>query len=80
MSDFELANPATEYSQLIDNIGNTVNEARNNLAQAVNSIMVDAYWQVGQQIVEFEQKGNSRAAYGENLAAKAVQGFDAAVW
>lgn len=67
MSDFELANPATEYSQLIDNIGNTVNEARNNLAKSVNSIMVDAYWQVGQQIVEFEQKGNSRAAYGENL-------------
>ena len=67
MSDYELANPSTEYSQLIDSIGNTLNEARNNLAQAVNSVMVDAYWQVGQQIVEFEQKGSARAAYGENL-------------
>ena len=67
MNDYELANPSTEYSQLIDSIGNTLNEARNNLAQAVNSVMVDAYWQVGQQIVEFEQKGNARAAYGENL-------------
>ena len=57
MSDDELANPSTEYSQLIDRIGNTLNEARNNLAQAVNSVMVDAYWQVGQQIIEFEQKG-----------------------
>ncbi len=67
MSDYKLANPSTEYSQLIDSIGNTLNEARNNLAQAVNSVMVDAYWQVGQQIVEFEQKGSARAAYGENL-------------
>ena len=67
MNDYELANPSTEYSQLIDSIGNTLNEARNNLAQAVNSVMVDAYWQVGQQIVEFEQKGSARAAYGENL-------------
>lgn len=48
MNDYELANPSTEYSQLIDSIGNTLNEARNNLAQAVNSVMVDAYWQVGQ--------------------------------
>ena len=62
MNDYELANPSTEYSQLIDSIGNTLNEARNNLAQAVNSVMVDAYWQVGQQIVEFEQKGSARAA------------------
>ncbi len=84
MSDYELATPSTEYSQLIDSIGNTLNEARNNLAQAVNSVMVDAYWQVGQQIVEFEQKGSARRKRQSRIrrkpVASAIQRFDAAIW
>ncbi len=32
---------------------------------AVNSSMVQAYWQIGRIIVEHEQKGNKRAAYGK---------------
>jgi len=29
--------------------------------------LVETYWQVGKYIVEFEQKGKSKAVYGENL-------------
>ena len=34
---------------------------------AVNSAMVEAYWQIGRRIVEEEQKGQERADYGKNL-------------
>ena len=33
--------------------------------RAVNTAMVEAYWQVGRLIVEHEQGGKKRAAYGE---------------
>lgn len=62
-----MANPSTEYRQLIDSIGNTLNEARNNLAHAVNSVMVDVYWQVDSRSLNMSKKGSARAAYGENL-------------
>ena len=39
--------------------------ARSSALQAVNSAMVHAYWQVGRLIVEHEQGGKGRAAYGE---------------
>lgn len=35
--------------------------------QAVNVQLVETYWQVGRQIVEFEQKGAVRAEYGAAL-------------
>jgi hypothetical protein len=41
--------------------------ARNNTYRAVNSIMVETYWQIGRRIVEQEQNGKDRADYGEKL-------------
>jgi predicted nuclease of restriction endonuclease-like (RecB) superfamily len=35
--------------------------------QAVNTKMTQTYWQVGRQIVEFEQGGKSKAEYGKAL-------------
>jgi predicted nuclease of restriction endonuclease-like (RecB) superfamily len=37
------------------------------VCKAVNSAMVGTYWQIGRRIVEQEQKGKSRADYGEYL-------------
>lgn len=42
-------------------------EARNKAIQSVNTVMVQAYWLIGREIVEAEQKGKNRADYGENL-------------
>lgn len=39
--------------------------ARSSAYRAVNTAMVQAYWQVGRLIVEHEQGGRKRAAYGE---------------
>ena len=41
--------------------------ARAGAYRAVNAAMVEAYWQVGRLIVEHEQGGRRRAAYGESV-------------
>ena len=41
--------------------------ARQKTYSAVNSAMVEAYWLIGKRIVEEEQHGNERAAYGEEI-------------
>ena len=41
--------------------------ARNKVYRAANSEMVQAYWNIGQLIVEHEQNGNTRAEYGKEV-------------
>jgi predicted nuclease of restriction endonuclease-like (RecB) superfamily len=42
-------------------------EARSRAYRAVNISMVQAYWNIGRVIVEEEQKGKTKADYGESL-------------
>jgi predicted nuclease of restriction endonuclease-like (RecB) superfamily len=42
-------------------------EARAKALQSVNAAMVAAYWHIGREIVEEEQRGGRRAGYGERL-------------
>jgi predicted nuclease of restriction endonuclease-like (RecB) superfamily len=53
--------------------------ARGNVARVINSEMVVAYWHIGREIVEEEQRGKSRADYGkkllEGLAGRLSDGF-----
>lgn len=51
-------------------IAGLLTKARSNAYRAVNSIMVETYWKIGQRIVEEEQNGKSRAEYGEKLIEK----------
>jgi predicted nuclease of restriction endonuclease-like (RecB) superfamily len=55
------------YQQLITQIGSLLQNGRQQAAQAVNTILVQTYWHIGQHIVEYEQKGNQRAEYGTQL-------------
>lgn len=55
------------YKNLIDQIGQLLNESRNKVAQTVNTILVQTYWAVGKYIVEYEQGGNENAEYGSQL-------------
>lgn len=57
----------TSYDQLITQIGNLLQSGRKQAVQAVNTILVQTYWHIGQHIVVFEQKGNERAEYGSQL-------------
>jgi len=57
----------TIYKKLLNNIGNEYLTARNNAVKLVNAELVRAYWNIGNYIIEYEQKGNIKAEYGEKL-------------
>src|SRR3989344_6644758 len=56
-----------KYNQLLDSIGSLLETGRKQAYQAVNSILVGTYWEIGKQIVEFEQDGKEKAEYGSKL-------------
>ena len=60
----ETKNPV-EANALFEQILQIVDQARSQVKQAVNSQMVQAYWQIGRLIVEHEQQGQARAEYGK---------------
>ena len=49
------------------NIKNILQNARSNAYRQINFIMVEAYWHIGKQIIEEEQRGKHRAEYGKAL-------------
>lgn len=57
--------PTDVTNPLYQEIRTVLESARASAYRAVNSAMVQAYWQVGRLIVEHEQGGRKRAAYGE---------------
>ncbi len=54
-------------SDFIQEIKRIVTQARQRAYTAINSAMVEAYWQMGKRIVEQEQQGKDRADYGSQL-------------
>ena len=54
-------------SRLLDGVRVILREARGKAYAAANAAMVDAYWRIGQRIVEEEQGGAARADYGTQL-------------
>jgi len=56
-----------KYSELIDSIGLTLQKARENAVKAINAELVNANWEIGRYIVEFEQDGKEKAEYGSSL-------------
>ncbi len=67
------------YRDVIVDVANIVDAARDNAARSVNAAMTAAYWLIGRRIVEFEQSGEERAEYGtaliERLSADLTQRF-----
>ena len=64
---------------LYQNIAEILQSARKKSYRAINYAMIEAYWSIGQQIVEEEQQGKHRAEYGAKLlpylAKKLQTGF-----
>ena len=56
-----------EYVRLVSRISDLWEDAKAKAAIAVNTELLDANWQTGQYIVEFEQGGNAKAKYGDKL-------------
>ena len=52
---------------LVDDVRGILRQARGKAYAVVNTTMVEAYWRIGQRIVEEEQGGSARADYGSHL-------------
>jgi predicted nuclease of restriction endonuclease-like (RecB) superfamily len=63
----------TEYQQLLGQIAHDYQQGQVRAVQAVNTQLIETYWQVGQRIVEFEQNGKERAEYGKSLISQLAQ-------
>ena len=57
----------SEYKRLVSLISGLWEKAKEKAALAINSELLDANWQTGRYIVEFEQGGNAKERYGEQL-------------
>lgn len=55
------------YQQIHDGIIHLVDSARTETVRSVNALMTATYQEIGRRIVEFEQGGEARAAYGAQL-------------
>ncbi|MFH1438070.1 MAG: DUF1016 N-terminal domain-containing protein, partial [Pseudomonadota bacterium] len=56
-----------QYEQMLNDLVELLNHARRTAARSVNAVMTATYWEIGRRIVEFEQGGEERAGYGEEL-------------
>lgn len=61
---------SAQNTPFFTDIAELLTKARSNAYRAVNSVMVETYWKIGQRIVEEEQNGKNRAEYGERLIEK----------
>ena len=74
----------TAFSRLVSAMTQQIEQARGQVRQAVNTAMVQSYWEIGRLIVEHEQQGNRRAEYGkqqlkqlsQQLTERLGKGFD----
>jgi predicted nuclease of restriction endonuclease-like (RecB) superfamily len=80
------ASPAVPaLTSLVDALRGLIQEGRQQALRAVDMVQVQTCWEVGRHIVDFEQGGQARAAYGKRLLADLAQaltrefgrGFDA---
>lgn len=55
------------YAGIHGDIVALLEAARRAAARSVNALMTASYWEIGRRIVEFEQGGQERAAYGKAL-------------
>lgn len=66
MTEQNVTTLVTEIRQILTN-------AKKRIADNINVELVTAYWEIGRLIVEFEQQGNHRANYGQDIINKLSQ-------
>lgn len=58
---------STEYRDVLESVSALLEEGRRSAARTINAVLTATYWLVGKRLVEFEQGGRERAAYGSEL-------------
>lgn len=66
MNDINMST-STLLEKLILDIEKTVLKAKENISYSVNHTITETYWTIGKYIVETEQDGKIRAAYGSGM-------------
>jgi predicted nuclease of restriction endonuclease-like (RecB) superfamily len=61
------SDPSAIPSRLLEDVRAILQQARQKTFATANTLMVEAYWLIGQRIVQEEQGGNARADYGSQL-------------
>ena len=69
----QLATDDKMYQPLVDQISLLLAEGRKRAASSVNTIMTETYWNIGKYIVEFEQNGQAKVAYGTSKLTRLSQ-------
>ncbi|MCA9469151.1 MAG: hypothetical protein KC643_27410 [Nitrospira sp.] len=69
-------NPVS-YGYLVNGIDDVLEAARRTSARAINALMTATYWEIGRRIIAHEQRGKSRAGYGEALIERLSQDLTA---
>jgi len=59
--------PVNDIAVLVERVVTIIEEARSRVLRTVNSEMVLLNWQIGREIVEYVQRGDPRAEYGEEV-------------
>ena len=63
----DLPDFSESYQGIREEIIELLDAARTTSARSVNAVMTATYWEIGQRIIQFEQRGERRAGYGEAL-------------
>lgn len=69
----EIIDTNKEYEKLLLKVGTTLEKGRSRVAAALKTIMVDTYWEIGRDIVEYEQDGHEKAEYGSEVLSRLSQ-------
>jgi predicted nuclease of restriction endonuclease-like (RecB) superfamily len=59
--------PADHYNPLLEAVSDLLQTARRAAVRATHGFMTATYWEIGRRIIEHEQGGKHRAAYGAKL-------------
>ncbi len=66
-NNIQIINGDADYKLLLQSVGEALQRGRNAFVAAANSTMVHSYWEIGQYIIEYEQKGHAKAEYGSDV-------------
>jgi predicted nuclease of restriction endonuclease-like (RecB) superfamily len=66
-----------EYSALLVDVSQWLEQARRQAGRAVNALMTATYWRIGERIFEQEQRGGERVGYGERIVEQLARDLSA---
>jgi len=65
------------FAPLLGTLRQLITDARQQVLRAVDAAQVQTYWHIGRHIVEYEQSGAQRAAYGQRVLPRLGQALSA---